>query len=195
VQSSSRLMIVFRPSTPRSIFTAMADERSFERITRADLKRLARIAADEREDFFSRHPEFAILYRKRLLCTALGGDAALHHLNGVTGVTEFSVWSFYAEHPEAPFPFRRTGRADFGPSKFGRALDAPDGYLGRRVDLHGRSINVAPGNDPVEALQRYLKAGGTRSSRDLAQKAVVVIEPEALLGGEVWPTLALPPGG
>jgi hypothetical protein len=171
----------------------MPTERSFERITRADLKRLARIAADERADFFSRHPEFAILYHKRLLCTALGDDAALHHLNGVTGVNEFSVWSFYAEHPEAPFPFRRAGRADFGRSKFGRAADAPEGYLGRRVDLHARSIGVAPGSRPVEALQRYLKAGATRSSRELAQKAVVLIEPAPLLGAEVWPTLALPP--
>ena len=173
----------------------MATERSFERITRADLKRLARIAADEREDFFSRHPEFAILYRKRLLCTAVGDDAALHYLNGVTGVREFSVWSFYAAHPEAPFPFRRAGRADFGQSKFGRAANAPAGYVGRPVALNGRSLEVAHGSDPVEALQRYLKSGGTRSSRELAQKAVVLIEPEPLLGAEVWPTLALPPGG
>ncbi len=173
----------------------MPIEASFERVGRADLKRLARIAADERDDFFSRHPEFALLYRKRLLCTALADDAALHYLNGVTGVSEFSVWSFYAAHPEAPFPFRRAGRADFGQSKFGRAADAPDGYLGRPVALHGRSVDVAPGSGPVEALQRYLKAGTTRSSRDLAQKAVVLIEPEQLLGAEVWPTLVLPPGG
>ena len=172
----------------------MLAERSFQPITRADLKRLARIAAEDREDFFSRHPEFAILYRKRLLCTALGGDAALHLLNGVTGVREFSVWSFYAEHPEAPFPFHRAGRADFGESKFGRAPDAPERYTGRRVDLHGRSIDATPGSGPVEALQRYLKAGATRSSRGLARKAAVLIEPEFLLGAEVWPTLALSPG-
>jgi hypothetical protein len=173
----------------------MATARSFERVTRADLKRLARIADDEREDFFSRHPEFAILYRKRLLCTALGEDAALHYLNGVTGVSEFSVWCFYAEHPEAPFPFRRVVRADFGQSKFGRAADSPAGYVGRRIDLHGRSIHVAASSSPVEALQHYLKAGATRSARDLAQKAVVLIEPEPMLGVEVWPTLVLPPSG
>jgi len=46
----------------------------------------------------------------------------------------------------------------------------------------------------VEALQRYLKAGATRSSRGLARKAAVLIEPEFLLGAEVWPTLALSPG-
>ena len=171
----------------------MPAERSFEPITRADLKRLARIAAEEREDFFSRHPEFAILYRKRLLCTALGGDAALHCLNGLTGVRHFSVWSFYAEHPEAPFPFRRSGSADFGESKFGRAPDAPQGYQGRRVDLRGRSIDAAPGSDPVETLQRYLKAGATRSARELARKAVVLLGPEPVLGAAVWPTLVLPP--
>ena len=59
------------------------------------------------------------------------------------------------------------------------------------MDLHGRSIDVAPGDDPVEALQRYLKAGATRSARELAQKAVVLIAPDTLLGVEVWPTLAL----
>ena len=171
----------------------MNPERSFERITRADLRRLARIAAEEREDFFSRHPEFALLYRKRLLCTALAGDAALHYLNGATGVSEFSVWSFYAEHPEAPFPFHQPARADFGESKFGRTTNAPEGYAGRAVSLHGRSIDVVPGSDPVEALQRYLKAGATRSSRELAQKALLLVEPLSLLGTEVWPTLVLPP--
>ncbi len=61
------------------------------------------------------------------------------------------------------------------------------------MDLHGRSIDVAPGSGAVEALQRYLKAGATRSSRELAQKAVVLIGPQPLLGAEAWPTLALPP--
>ena len=169
----------------------MDADRSLERITRADLKRLARIAEEERADFFARHREFAILYARRLLCTALCEDAALHYLNGVTGLREFSVWTFYADHPEAAFPFHRPGRADFGKSKFGRASDAPTGYEGRRVELHGRSIPGTPGGDPVQALQRYLKAGATPSARELAQKAVVLIAPEPLLGAEIWPTLAL----
>jgi len=171
----------------------MRTQRSFERITRADLKRLARLAADDREDYFSRHPEFAILYRKRVLCTALGDEAALHYLNGITGLLEFSVWSFYIEHPEAAFPFRRTAVADFGKSKFGRASDAPEGFVGRQVHLHGRSVEVLPSAGPLEALQRYLKAGATRSSRELARKALVLLAPEPFLGVEVWPTLALPP--
>jgi hypothetical protein len=171
----------------------MDSDRSLERITHADLRRLARIAEEDREDFFSRHPEFAILYRRRLLCAALTHEAALHYLNGVTGVREFSVWSFYAEHPEAPFPVQPSRRADFGKSKFGRAPNAPDGYQGRRVELNGRSIDATPGEDPIEAVQRYLKAAAAPSPRELAQKAVVLIAPDRLLGAEAWPTLALPP--
>ena len=173
----------------------MEAPRSYAVITKADLRRLARIAQEQREDFFSRHPEFAILYRKRLLCAALADDAALHYLNGMTGVSEFSVWSFYAEHAEAPFPFQVVDHADFGHSKFGRAPDAPEGYTGRRVSLNGRSIEATPEHDPLEALQRYLRAGASPSARELGHKAVVLIAPEPLLGAQAWPTLALPARG
>lgn len=169
----------------------MDAHRSFERITRADLRRLARIAAEERADFFSRHREYAILYAKRWLGSVLTSNAALHYLNGVTGVREFSVWSFYALHPEAAFPFQRPSHADFGKSKFGRMDDGPDGYVGLRVVLNGRSIDAKAGDDPIAAIQRYLSAGTTPSSRELAQKAVVLIAPEPLLGAQVWPSLAL----
>ena len=166
--------------------------RSYELMTKADLRRLARIAQEQRDDFFTRHPEFAILYRKRLLCTALADDGALHYTNAATGLSEFSVWSFYAEHPEAPFPFQIVDHADFGQSKFGRAPDAPAGYAGRRVGLHGRSIDAVPGQEPLEALVRYLQAGASPSARELSRKAVVLIGPDRLLGAQAWPTLALP---
>ena len=74
-------------------------DRSFERITKADLKKLARLARAERDDFFDRHNEWAILYRKRIVCTTLCQGAALHYINGTTGVIDFNVWTFYAEHP------------------------------------------------------------------------------------------------
>ena len=44
----------------------MQDEKSYARIARNDLKHLLSIARQEREDFFSRHKEYAILYRKRV---------------------------------------------------------------------------------------------------------------------------------
>jgi hypothetical protein len=166
---------------------------SYARIAKSDLRRLARIAREDRNDFFERHPEYALLYRKRLLCAALAGGAALHYLNGITGVSEFHVWSFYAQHAEAPFPAHLVSHADYGESKFGRAPGLPETYRGRRVVLEGRSLDALPGDDPLDSLQRYLRAGATPTARELAAKAVVLLEPPALLGIEAWPSLVLPP--
>src|SRR5581483_1710368 len=168
----------------------MDAERSVERLTRTDLKRLARLAREEREDFFTRHPEWSLLYRRRMLCSALCEDAALHFLNGVTGVREFEVWVFYAEHAEAAFPYHLVSHRDYGKSKFGSALDT-DAYQGRRVGLTGRSLSCEPDEDPVAVLQNYLRKGETPSARELRRKAVVLIEPEAFLGYVVWPTLVV----
>jgi len=167
----------------------MADDRSYERITRLHLKRLLRIARLEREDFFKRHREYAILYRKRVLCTALCDDAALHYVNGQTGVRQFAVWTFYAEHPEASFPHWHEERYDFGRSAFGQLAGAPASFKGRPVDLAGRSIAASPADDPLEALQYFLRRTRNPVPKRLAEKAVVLIEPEALAGYLAWPTL------
>ena len=170
----------------------MSEKRSFERITKSDLNKLARIARCEREDFFGRHPQWAMLYRKRLLCVVLCKDAAVHFVNGSTGVDGFDVWSFYAEHPLAPFPFQQLSKADFGTSKFGRDAANPGAYQGRKIELRGRSLDCKPGEDPIEVLQRYLRSGKTPSARELRDKAVVLIDPEPFHGYVVWPALAMP---
>jgi hypothetical protein len=169
----------------------MSEERSFERITKSDLKKIARIARSEREEFFGRHPEWAMLYRKRLICVALCKDAALHFVNGSTGVDVFDVWTFYAEHPEAAFPFQQLVKADLGKSKFGRDAANPDAYQGRRIELRGRSLDCKPGDDSIDVLQRYLRTGETPSARELRDKAVVLLEPQQFLGYVVWPSLAV----
>jgi hypothetical protein len=161
-------------------------------ILKTDLKKLVRIAREEREDFFGRHPEWALLYRKRWLCSALCRDAALHFTNGSSGFREFDVWNFHAEHPEAAFPHHHVSYRDFGKSKFGRDSDAVI-YSGRRVVVTGRSLPVAPGDNPVEALQQYLRRGETPSARELRLKAVVLLEPEEYLGYIAWPTLVVAP--
>ena len=161
---------------------------SLERITKTDLRRLARIATDERNDLFARHPELKLLYERRLLCTALCGRSALHFCNGTAGVEEFDVWSFYAAHTEAPFPHHRQSYRDFGNSKFGEAVGAGN-YAGRRIRLTGRSLSVRPGDDPVVSLQSYFRAGRTTSARKLRDSAVVLIEPENFLAYVAWPTL------
>ena len=168
----------------------MPDEKSYARITRHDLRRLLSIAREEREDFFSRHKEYAILYRKRVLCTALCEGAALHYTNGLTGIRTFDVYTFYAEHPEAPFPHWHEERYDFGSArKFGRLPESPASFRGRPVVLAGRSIDARPGVDPVAALQDYLARGRTPVARRLEAQAVVLLEPERLMGYIAWPTL------
>jgi hypothetical protein len=168
----------------------MDGERSYARIAHNDLKRLLAIARLEREDFFSRHKEYTILYRKRVLCAALCGDGALHFSNGQTGIRAIEVWTFYAEHPEATYPHWHEERYDFGSArKFGRLPDAPESFRGRPVQLAGRSIDASPVDDPIEALQYYLRRGATPVARRLAEKALVLLEPERLTGYVAWPTL------
>lgn len=82
---------------------------------------------------------------------------------------------------ERPYPYRRHGTADFGDPKFGKTDGSPQ-FVGRRVDLLGRSIEATDVSDPITVLRGYLSAGKTESARLLARKAVILIEPEVLLG-------------
>lgn len=158
-------------------------DRSCETITDEDLKRLAAIAAKDRASFFSQYPRYK---DAKLLCVALCQGAALHYVNGENGVKDFDVWTFYERTQQTPdFPTRRLTQYDFGESKFGKHPD-DENYLGRRVDVIGRSIDVKAGS-PVGALQEYFTARKNKSARCLAEKAVVLLEPTPLRGTVVWP--------
>ena len=161
---------------------------SLEPITRTDLRRLARIAGEEREDFFGRRPDWSLLYRRRLLCTALTNRCALHYCNGTSGFEQFDVCLFFAAHAEAAFPHRWVSLRDFGLSKFGRS--ATDGnYSGRRIRITGRSIPGRPSDNPVTLLQTYFRRGRTPTARQLKEGGAVLIDPVRLLGYVAWPTL------
>jgi hypothetical protein len=160
--------------------------RSLAPLTKRDLRRLGQLAAADRADLFSRKPEIGRLYVTRLFAVALCQGAALHFVDGKNGVKDFDVWSFFTESPVHPFPYRRNASADFGDPRFG-TTPGSHGYIGRRVDLLGRSIRAARPEDPIGSLRRYLSSGKTASARHLAQKAVVLIEPHNLLGTVVWP--------
>jgi hypothetical protein len=163
-------------------------DRSLAPIDLADLLRLAALAADAEAGLVERTPRGSGRYAGRLLGRALCQGAALHYVNGQNGVKDFDVWSFYAQHDDWPFPARWRGTRDFGPSKFGRYPGDPPQYVGRRVDLLGRSLAVAPGTDPADAIHDYLAAGRTLSARALAAKAAVLINPMSRVGEIVWPT-------
>src|SRR6202158_5461767 len=147
--------------------------RSFRRITDGDLARLAEFAAEQRADFFRRRPDWARLYSRRVLCTALCQGAALHYARGDAGINDFDVYTFYAQHCKRPWYAKSRSVRDFGDAKFGQSVDKP-GFVGRRVDLMGRGIPADPREDPVAAVQRYLRSDRPGTVRFLAEKAVVL---------------------
>ncbi len=168
----------------------MGSVRSLERIGRYDLLRLAELAGQAEADLFARKPDGAGRYAGRLLCRALCQGAALHYVDGRNGVKDFDVWSFYAERDDGPFPYRWRGTTDYGASRFGRHPDDPPSYLGRRVDLLGRSLRVPLDADPASAVRGYLTTAGTDSAKKLAAKGVVLIHPQTLVGKVVWPEVS-----
>lgn len=124
---------------------------------------------------------------ERLICVALCQGAARHFIDGKNGVKDFDVWTFFAAHPDAPgFPWRRREARDFGDPKFGRSPDRPN-FVGRHVDLLGRSLEVAKDADPMFVLRRYLSEGRTKTAHRLSEKAVVLLEPADRLATVVWP--------
>lgn len=160
--------------------------RSYEPITADDLDRLAEIAREDLTRFFDRNPHRA-QHRQLYLGSALCQGAALHYLDGQNGVKDFDIYHFFARKDQWPFPERRRGIVDFGQSKFGCSQAEKELGFCRRVDLMGRSLDAEQGDDPVEAIQRWLRHSRNSTPRFLAAKAVVILEPEKLRGTIVWP--------
>jgi len=170
--------------------------RSFAQITRADLKRLARLGLEALDDRFRRRA-YSRAYANRLLALCLCQGAARHYVerdrrtdaNQIWGgVQDFDVWAFFCEIPDQPFPYRgRVGTKDFGSSKFGRNPDDDPRFLGRRIDVMGRSIGARRSESRMAAIQRYLQEGQTATARELAQRPVVVLWPDSLCGTAIRP--------
>ncbi|MGO8673854.1 MAG: hypothetical protein ACLQVD_21155 [Capsulimonadaceae bacterium] len=161
--------------------------RDFTRITIEDLHRLRDIEARERSAFFARGPKCLAL-QDRVLAVALCQGAALHYVKHRNGVKDFDIWTFYSSPGLAVrFPPRWRVSTDFGDPKFGQTPDSPH-FIGRRVDLLGRSLDVDLDADPVETLYQYLQKGETDSAALLSWKAMVLLDPLPLLGTVVWPS-------
>jgi hypothetical protein len=136
--------------------TLRRSPRSPARLTSEYLCRLAVLAEGDHEAFtrWDGRPE----YRSRRLAVVLAQGAALHYLDGRSGVKDLDVWTFYAGLPATRFPAdKRETHADFGPSARGRqsyelseARNAYQlgqwrrwsGYSGRRVDFLMRALPV-----------------------------------------------------
>lgn len=164
----------------------MLAARSYEPISDADLKQLASLAAIDRDSLFRRKSHLGKAFDGRLFAVALCQGAALHSIDGKNGIKDFDVWSFYSEVPDANYPYRRRAVMDFGSPKFGKT-EGHLHFIGRRVDILGRSIPFEKGSSPASAIQRYLAEGKSETARQLSQKAVILIEPAECFGQIIWP--------
>jgi hypothetical protein len=166
----------------------MMGERSYEVIMTSDLRKLAGFAQAHRDRWF-RDEKPTKIFEHRFLCSALCQGAALHFLDGKSGFKDFDIFEFYADVSDVTIPHRTRWCYDFGPSKFGREEDPaihPE-FEGRRIDLFVRALPVEMNADPVEAVRSWLQKGRASTPRFLSKKAVVVLEPDHLLGKVIWP--------
>ena len=92
---------------------------------------------------------------------------------------------FMPRTPSAPGTPERIARLDFANPKFGCSEISGRGYIGRRVDLLGRALNVPVGADLAESLRVYLESPRTGITWELGKKAVALLEPR--MGEIVWP--------
>ena len=163
-----------------SMRNGSAKEYSLDRINGRDLARLAKLARQDIEDFFSRDPSMEKIHGKRVLCSALCQGAAIHRVLPTYGygIKDFDVWSFFSRtnrgNPLGMFR-RRSTTVPFGSPKFGGD---------KSVDLLWRSI-AGSANDPVAAVQNWLR-GTSNSGRALGRKAVVMLDPIQYRGQPIW---------
>ena len=160
-------------------------ERSFDQLTAADLHRLSVLALADLHDLFARRPETGELYRDRLLMVCLCQGGAEHFVRQRRGIKDLDVWAFFSENPARPFPYRRRGVRDFGPSHLGRHPN-DIGFQGRRVDIIGRSINSDPNQSAQESVREWLRQGQTDSAKLIAQRPAIVVYPEDDRGKVIW---------
>jgi hypothetical protein len=59
-------------------------------------------------------------------------------------------------------------------------------FIGRRIDVWGRSIEKLPSENPIQAVQRYLRTHHSDSARLVAECPVVVLWPAERLGEIIW---------
>jgi hypothetical protein len=158
--------------------------RSYKPISLSDLKLLANIAKQDRKHFFQTNNNWAKYYENNVICIALCQGAAKHYIDIKTGINDFDVYTFYKNNPKKHLYAKRIKSFDLGNPKFGQSLDKPE-YIGRRVDCLMRSIEINENENIVDAIRRYVIEGKTITSKLLANKAVVLIEPNC--GKKIWP--------
>jgi G:T/U-mismatch repair DNA glycosylase len=148
-----------------------------------DLRHLLALESTWRRNLESQHDHWR-LYRDHLVCICLAQGAAKHMIDGTTGIKDFDVYRIFTASERRPQPdpaiYRGRTVKDFGESRFGRRTDwwgrrRFGRFAGRNVDIFSATLPDS-GDDPVEAIQRWLSLARTGTERSLAEKAVVLID-------------------
>ena len=161
-------------------------KRSLETITKKDLRKLLKLARKDIDNFFDRNPTYKRSYQDNEKLIALCQGAALHYIDKKNGVKDFDVWLFYPQKGKKILPYRRTGKIDFGKSKFGKHPNSPL-YEGRNVDVLMRSNKLFNRGTPEACVVQYLTKRKTKTAKLLSEKAVIGLFPENVFGKILWP--------
>ncbi|WP_288582015.1 hypothetical protein [uncultured Methylobacterium sp.] len=176
---------------------APREARSFRQIEADHLRLLATIAMESIAGV-TRDGNKSYVYRDRLLLLCLCQGAALHHQQKLAGLPEeecrgihdFDVWGFFRTHPDRPFPPRWRGEHDLGVPHFGRRPE--DGhFVGRKVDVIGRSVDCRPNEDGAGSVLRWVQNGGGSSPRHIRQRPIFVISDGPDFGRMIWPGVSV----
>jgi hypothetical protein len=169
----------------------MNTEYSSEQLTKDDLIRLKDIVLRTLKSRVYQAP-VARQYIDRLMMLALCQGAAQNYLYGAhgengRGVKDLDVWAFYYDGLEKAFPSKSHWRSDFGESHLGRNPH-DDGYVGRRIDIMGRSIPFT--GDDKESVLTWLR-GDSHSASNVIKRPVIGLFPEHHLGAVIWPGMTI----
>lgn len=166
--------------------TVDKNDRSDKKITRTNLRKLAKFANKGLQGMFSPGTATARRYKgQKPLLTCLCQGAAEHYVRPGYGVKDFDVWIFFTEHPKGPLYPRYTRyreiKQDFGPSKFGRRRKDCERFQGRRIDILGRSIPCSPlpkqnrVRHAKNRVRQWIEEGKTCTAKLLAQRPIIII--------------------
>jgi hypothetical protein len=162
-------------------------ERSLSPITKYDLKELYVGSLTCLKKYFiaGKGRKWSSLYDiEQPLAVALCQGAAMHYHDQVNGIKDFDIWFFYPFN-QKHLPYRTYWNWDYKNPKFGHHPSMPK-YAGRKVDVLVRSIKNYVKNDPIQSIHHFLQYEKTKSSKELAKKAIIMLYPETFLGKVIW---------
>ena len=166
--------------------------RSFEKIEKADLVRLGKIAIEVlRRELAQQHGRSELDENIQVINICLCQGAAEPYLNHecpkCCGVNDFDVWAFFYPQEILRFGNAEPVTADFGQSKFGCSSLDPKKYVGRSVDIFWRAI-PEEGNalDPDGPVRYYFSKSRSATACELRKNPAVKVWPSSEVGEVMW---------